>query len=123
MKVLTIDDSRIALIQIEKIVREASSQDTIVIKTQDPEEGVRLALENKDDLSFILVDLNMDKLSGLDVIDKIIPEISPERIALLTANTQNSTKDEAMKRGVHFLSKESLKDGLKDILSGLLKVE
>jgi two-component system chemotaxis response regulator CheY len=118
MKILAIDDSKIALMQIERCVH-TGIPGTEVVKIQNPEEGIEIAKKLHGDLGFIFVDYNMEVMNGIEVIDEILKFFSPKRIALMTANTQSAIRSEAEKRGIHFLSKELLKDDVNLILKDL----
>ncbi len=118
MKVIAIDDSKLALSQVERLIKEIIPNMEI-LKFQNPREGIEIAKKQCAEIDFILVDYNMDTMTGLDVIDEIISLYKVNQIALLTANTQSSIKEEVEKRGIHFLSKEGLKDQLFNIFNNL----
>ena len=61
----------------------------------------------------------MDTMNGIEVIDEIISLYKANQIGLLTANTQSSIKEEVQKRGIHFLSKEGLKEQLLTIFNNI----
>ena len=61
----------------------------------------------------------MNSMNGIEVIDAIISLYKSNQIGLLTANTQNSIKEEVEKRGIHFLSKEGLKEQLLKIFNNI----
>jgi len=61
----------------------------------------------------------MDTMNGIEVIDEIISLYKANQIGLLTANTQSSIKEEVQKRGIHFLSKEGLKEQLLKIFNNI----
>ena len=116
MKFLAIDDSKLALAQIEHFIK-GIFPGAEVIKVQNPMDGVDMGLKYAEELVFIVIDYNMESMTGLDIIDALVPKIEPKKMALYTANTQISIKNEADKRGVHFVSKGELQSQLKDILS------
>ncbi|MES2614111.1 MAG: response regulator [Bdellovibrionota bacterium] len=119
MKILTIDDSKLALLQVERVIKDLVPN-AEVIKTQDPHKGVEIAKTQHVEIGFVIVDYNMEAMTGIDVIDAILPCFKATQLSLLTANTQFAIKNEAEKRGIHFLSKDGLKEQLENILKKIL---
>lgn len=114
--IIAIDDSRIALAQIERITREILPEIRF-LKTQNVDEGIALIKENVSDLLFLLVDYNMEGKNGTDVIKEVIHLLDPGRISLVTANTQSSVMSEARDLGINFIGKDELKLRLPDLLA------
>jgi len=118
MKVLAIDDSKLALSQVERLIKDIIPN-VEMLKFQDPKAGIEIAKKQFSEIKFILVDYNMDTMNGIEVIDEIISLYKANQIGLLTANTQSSIKEEVQKRGIHFLSKEGLKEQLLKIFNNI----
>ena len=118
MKVLAIDDSKLALSQVERFIKDIVPT-AEVIKTQNPKDGIEIAKQQCSEIKFIFVDYNMDSMTGLDVVDAILPHYQTNQIAILTANTQVSIKNLVEAKGIRFLRKDDLKNQLENILKNL----
>jgi CheY-like chemotaxis protein len=99
MKILVIDDNKdiIAL-----LVNVLSIQRHEVIPSHDGREGLRLIQEEKFDM--VLLDIDMPKFSGLDVIDELIKndKMKDNTIVLFTATSIRDTEvNELIKKGIH----------------------
>ena len=119
MKVLAIDDSKLALSQVERCIKDIVPM-AEVIKTQNPKDGIEIAKQQCGEIKFIIVDYNMDTMTGLDVVDEILPHYQTNQIAILTANTQISIKNLVEAKGIRFLRKDDLRNQLENIFKNLL---
>lgn len=118
MKFVVIDDSILALHQVNHYIKVIFPQ-AEVIKCSKPEEGLEIVKKYTSEIKFVIVDFNMENMTGIEFIDAILPLLKPNQIALYTANTQSSIQQETMKRGVFFIKKESIKEELTNILKNL----
>jgi len=94
IKLVAIDDTPTSL----ELVSEALQQDGLAIfTTTDPEEGLDLIFQEHPQI--VLVDLVMPKLSGMDVLERIV-EFDPSiDVILMTAHYTSETAVEAIQKG------------------------
>ncbi len=91
---LLIDDSPRNL---ELLVAALQREDLEILTTEDPEEGLDLVFSRHPQI--VLTDLVMPKLSGLEVLDRIV-EFDPSiEVILMTAHYSTETAVEAIKKG------------------------
>ncbi|WP_397601111.1 hypothetical protein [Silvanigrella sp.] len=57
MKVLAIDDSKLALSQVERLIKDIIPN-VEMLKFQDPKEGIEIAKIQFSEIDFILVDVS-----------------------------------------------------------------
>jgi DNA-binding LytR/AlgR family response regulator len=120
MKILAIDDSKSALTQIEFFVKN-TIPNADVLKVRNPSEGLEIGLNLGDELALLIIDYNMEGMNGIELIDALLPKISPSKMVLCTGNNQPSLKAEAEKRGIFFVNKAELQLQLKSILTSILQ--
>jgi len=83
MKILAIDDQQLILLSLEKHLRDLGYE---IICANNGSEGIRLFESFKPDL--IIVDVNMDGMSGLDVVRYIRKEKGSKKpILIMSGNT------------------------------------
>ena len=99
---LIVDDSRMSRMLIRAIVTD-SRQACHVIEATTGDEAVRLVDEQLPD--YVSMDVNMPGISGLEAAGRIRIRHPEIRIALCTANIQESTREAAHKVGLHFVPK------------------
>jgi DNA-binding NarL/FixJ family response regulator len=99
---LIVDDSRMSRMLIKAIVAEARP-DWQIIEASTGDEATHLANEHNPD--FVSMDVNMPGISGIEAAGRIRIHHPDCRIALCTANIQESTRDAATKVGLHFVPK------------------
>ena len=94
VKLVAIDDTPTSL----ELVSEALQQEGLTIFTAtDPEEGLDLVFQEHPQI--VLVDLVMPKLSGLEVLERIV-EFDPSiDVILMTAHYTTETAVEAIQKG------------------------
>ena len=94
IKLVAIDDTPTSL----ELVSEALHQEGLAIFTAtDPEEGLDLIFREHPQI--VLVDLVMPKLSGMDVLERIV-EFDPSiDVILMTAHYTTETAVEAIQKG------------------------
>ncbi|MEZ5352033.1 MAG: sigma-54 dependent transcriptional regulator [Bryobacteraceae bacterium] len=91
---LLIDDSPRNL---ELLVAALHREDLEILTAEDPEEGLDLVFERHPQI--VLTDLVMPKLTGLEVLDRIV-EFDPSiEVILMTAHYSTESAVEAIKRG------------------------
>ncbi len=99
---LIVDDSRMSRMLIRAIVTDLRPQWRI-IEASSGDEAVKLANETPPD--FVSMDVNMPGISGLEAAGRIRIHHPHVRIALCTANIQESTREAAAKVGLQFVAK------------------
>lgn len=115
-KYLLIDDSRLALSQIEKLIKELISEPEIN-KFQSVQDAI-VFFEKTDpkEITFIFIDYNLEGMNGIELAKIFLKEIEPKRICLVTANTQESVVSGVNNIGIHFCSKSDLKNKISTII-------
>lgn len=99
---LIVDDSRMSRMLIRAIIAD-SRPNWRMIEAANGDDAIKLADENLPD--FVSMDVNMPGISGLEAAGRIRIRHPDARIALCTANIQESTRDAASRAGLHFVSK------------------
>lgn len=99
---LIVDDSRISRMLIRAIVAD-SRPNWRIIEAASGDEALGLVAEERPD--FISMDVNMPGIGGLEAAGRIRMRLPEARIALCTANIQESTRDAAARAGLHFVAK------------------
>ena len=101
-KILIVDDSRVSRMMIRGLVATLCPEWEI-IEAATGDEAVALASSARPD--FITMDINMPGMSGFDAV-RLIQQTNPTiRIAVLTANIQESSREKAQKLAVKFVQK------------------
>ncbi len=99
---LIVDDSRMSRMLLKAIIAE-SRPDWEILEAASGDEAVKLVAERQPD--FVSMDVNMPGISGLEAAGRIRLHHPEVRIALCTANIQESTREAAAKVGLYFLAK------------------
>ncbi|MEF3077803.1 response regulator [Winogradskyella poriferorum] len=104
MKILAIDDQQLVLLPLEKRLKELGYD--VKIET-DANKGLAIYDDFNPDL--VIVDFNMPKISGFDVVNHIRTSKNPETpIMILSGNTQDAIITEAFELGVTDYMKKPL---------------
>jgi len=91
---LAVDDDPLTL----ELIRAAlSSEDVQILTSTDPEEGVNLALRHRPQI--VLLDLMMPKLSGMEVLEKIVAGDPAIDVMLLTGDYSTDSAVQAIQKG------------------------
>ena len=99
---LIVDDSRMSRMLILAIVSD-NRPNWRIIEATTGDEAIQLANEHLP--NFVSMDVNMPGISGLEAAGRIRIRHPEMRIALCTANIQESTREAAQKVGLHFVPK------------------
>lgn len=99
-KILLIDDSRFA----RNTIKLALGESFDYLEAEDGLSGLELFFLEKPDL--VVLDLTMPGMNGLDMLAQL-KAVEPEaRVIVCTADVQQYTQEEAMRRGAaHFVQK------------------
>jgi putative two-component system response regulator len=105
MKIVILDDEDTQLLLLESILKRANFQNFLSLS--DPRKIFDVFDREQPDL--LLLDLNMPRLGGLEVIHQLRERLSPDAffpILVLTADYRSVTKEETLKAGAKdFLTK------------------
>jgi CheY-like chemotaxis protein len=113
-KILLADDSWVARLSIIKQLKGAGHE---VIEAEDGKSTLALISQHKPDI--LLLDMLMPEMDGLEVLDALGKDRSIP-VIMLSADIQQTTKDQAMEKGVNaFLHKPPKPD---EILKTIDKV-
>jgi CheY-like chemotaxis protein len=111
--VLLVDDSRVARLMTRSVIEAARPGWTIVEATTGDE---ALEMAAKSPVDFVLMDVNMPGMNGLEAARLFRQRFPAAALSLLTANIQDSVCDEAAGLGIGYIAKP-LKD---DVLLAFL---
>jgi CheY-like chemotaxis protein len=101
-KMLIVDDSRLSRMMIKGFV-SASKADWEILEAADGDDA--LAKIEGHDIQWATVDYNMPGMDGLTLCLKLKQRYPEAKIALLTANIQDSVKDKTESIDVEFIQK------------------
>jgi len=117
MRVLVVDDERLALVQLERVLRQLMEITTIDV-FQNPKQAVEQASELQPDVVFL--DIHMPELSGIQAAE-LIQEICPQTdIVFVTAHDEYAIKAFEL-NAVDYLLKPLHKSRVEITIERLLK--
>ena len=99
---LIVDDSRMSRMLLRAMVND-SRPDWLIAEACSGDEALTMVAEQAP--NFVSMDVNMPGISGLEAAGRIRLRHPDIRIALCTANIQESTREAAARAGVHFVAK------------------
>lgn len=99
MTILVVDDSQIARNELQ---RHLESLGRNIITAENGEEGFIAFKENQENISLILTDVNMPKLNGAEMAEKIFNHASsnPPPIVAITTEISIDLKQNMKQHGV-----------------------
>jgi len=112
-KILIVDDSRLSRMMIKGFTL-AAKPDWGIIEAEDGNDA--LAKSEGQEITWMTVDYNMPGMDGLTLCIELRERFPNARIALLTANIQDSVKERADKIGVAFIQKPVTEDKIKSYI-------
>ena len=97
-KILIVDDSEVARIEIRKILKSAGHD---VLEGTDGVHGIKMATANED-VSIVFADYNMPDMDGLSMLDNIrqIEAHKETFFGVLTTESSAALKEEGRAMGV-----------------------
>jgi len=113
--VLLVDDSRVARMMTRSVV-EKSCPGWAILEAATGEEALECVADSVPD--FILMDVNMPGMGGLATARLLREKFPAVALSLLTANIQDSVRDEAARLGIGYISKPLKDDVLVRFLTG-----
>src|SRR5882724_1228292 len=94
LKLLAIDDTP----QNLELIVEALAQDSLeIITTTDADEGLQLFHDSRP--AIVLLDLVMPKMSGMEVLERIVADDPGAEIILMTAHYSTESAVQAIQKG------------------------
>jgi two-component system, chemotaxis family, chemotaxis protein CheY len=113
LNILLLDDSKVARMAARRVIAEALP-DAIVTDTGEIPKVFELIAETAFDL--LLIDYNMPEENGLSLAERLGVAHPGLRMALLTANIQETVMQRAQALGIGFLPKPLRPDAIRDLL-------
>lgn len=111
---LIVDDSRMSRMLLRAMVADARPTWRIV-EAISGDEALKMVEETCP--NFVSMDVNMPGISGLEAAGRIRIRHPEARIALCTANIQESTRESAARAGVHFVAKPITAQSVADAIA------
>jgi CheY-like chemotaxis protein len=99
---LIVDDSRVSRMMIRALVLERHP-DWQIFEAANGAEAVDQVRENMPD--YVTMDMNMPGMDGVAASEQIRKAYPATKIALLTANIQESSRQKAQQLGIAFVAK------------------
>ena len=101
MAILVVDDSRLYRNIIKSVLSERGTGAADILDAGDGEEALSLLLE-REDIDLVLVDWNMPKMSGLELVTRVrqVERYSATPIIMITSEAAKYNVMEALKAGV-----------------------
>lgn len=101
-KMLIVDDSRLSRLMIRTFILAKRPQWLIIEATSGDE---ALQMVERDLPDFISMDINMPGMLGTDAAEQILDKHPEIRIAIFSANIQETQQTRAIELGARFVSK------------------
>lgn len=99
---LIVDDSRVSRMMIRAFVL-AKYPEWIILEAADADEALKIV--DRDTPNFCTMDINMPGIPGTDAAEQILAKYPGTRIAIFSANIQDSSRTRAAMLGAHFVAK------------------
>lgn len=112
---LIVDDSRMSRMLIRALVSQIRPQWNLVDAISG-DEALEHVEESKPD--FVSMDVNMPGMNGMEAAGRIRIRHPEIRIALCTANIQESTQQAAAKIGLQFIKKPITEAAIGEMVAG-----
>jgi len=112
-KILIVDDSVIARILLVRHIEE-KYKDWTVLQAENAEAGLKVLENNTCDV--VSIDYNMPGINGLEFAKKIQKLYPSLKIAILTANIQDTLRKEVEDNGIVFLEKPIVSETVKRLV-------
>ena len=115
-KILAVDDSKVALMQVKKYVLK-KFPNCEILSTTNPVEGVEIAKEHQGTLDLVMVDFNMKEMNGLEFLEAIEGYIPLSQTVICTANLQKILETKVNEKGGRYLEKPLSQEKMDSIFS------
>lgn len=118
-KILIVDDSRVQLMTMTKLLSEIFSQHEIK-SYSTPQDAFDDINEKKHEFHFALIDYNMPGMTGIELVEKLLSlpftALKANNVSLLSANIQEAVQQKAFSLDIDFIAKPFDKEKLKGFL-------
>ena len=104
---LIVDDSRLSRMMIKNFANEIQP-DWNIIEAKDGDDALKVI--EGESIDWMTVDYNMPGMDGITLIGHLRKGFPEAKIALLTANIQDSIKKRSSELGVEFIQKPITQD-------------
>jgi len=112
--VLIVDDSKVSRMVIKAHIKNVRP-DCQFIEASTGEQAIEIALTQKPD--FCTMDINMPGMLGTDAAEQILSQHSSIRIAIFSANVQDSMQQRAQAIGTTFIAKPVTEKSITQVLA------
>ena len=117
--VLVVEDEQLMRRLLEKII---SKQGTPVLLAADGEEAIEMYRTHKQEISVVLLDLGLPKISGLEVFNHMKEENPDVRVVVASGYLEPEVKSKMHVAGVeHFIEKPYMLDKVIATLQSLIQ--
>ncbi|MBL1210956.1 response regulator [Geminocystis sp. GBBB08] len=115
--ILIVDDALLSRSMVKKILK---SQGHITIEAKDGEEALRQIKEKQPD--FVCLDMLLPKINGIEVLQKLYDEKSSIPVVMITADTQETTRQKCLELGaISVLNKPVKAEQLNQLIISAIK--
>lgn len=101
-KMLIVDDSRLSRLMIRTFILAKRPQ-WLIIEATNGDEAIQMVERDLPD--FISMDINMPGILGTDAAEQILDKHPEIRIAIFSANIQETQQSRAIELGARFVAK------------------
>lgn len=115
-RILLVDDSRVARMTLQHLLSKATEIPLLVQEAANGDEALALFTPGSFDLA--LIDFNMPGIDGLELATQLREQQPNLRMALITANIQDSIVERATNLGMVFLGKPVSLEQLAKLVRG-----
>ncbi len=112
--VLIVDDSKVSRMVIKAHIKNVRP-DWEFIEASTGEQAIEIALAQKPD--FCTMDINMPGMLGTDAAEQILSQYNGIRIAIFSANVQDSMQQRAQSIGTTFIAKPVTEKSINQVLT------
>lgn len=116
-KLLIVDDSRVSRMMIRTFFAKRCPTWSI-LEANSGDEAIDMAKGARPD--FVTMDVNMPGINGFEAARQLLALDEKVRIVMLTANIQESSRNEAVSLHVHFVAKPATEASLQQTLNHLV---
>lgn len=114
---LVVDDSKVSRMMIKAKVQQLQPTWTL-LEAASGEEAVAMVRVSAPD--FITMDVNMPGINGFEAVQQIRAFNTTARIAMLTANIQEASRDQAAALQVTFIKKPATEPAIREAIGYFL---
>jgi len=118
MRLLVVDDSKLARKMMIKAIKEAIGSSNEIIEATNGEEAVSMYKEHKPDICFM--DLTMPDMDGFEATLKILEHDKDAKVIIASADVQSGSMEKANSNGaLGFINKPANPENVKNMLKTL----